>query len=96
MYKRQGHQIGGLNSEIAYEDLGSFKSEVVVRTCRRRVRFSVNLIFTDRLTGISGIGRNRTCAFYACMAEIARHRYGEWKKAPKVPPMVDMSVIRAA
>jgi len=96
IYKARGHQVGGMSSEVAYEDLGSFKSEVVVSGFRRKPRIRVNMIFTDRATGIRGVGRNRTCAFHACMAEVARFRYTQWKNAPKPSPVVDMGVLRAA
>ena len=96
IYKARGHQVGGMNSEIAYEDLGSFTSEVIVSEIRRKPRIKMNMIFTDRVTGIRGVGRNRTCAFHACMAEVARHRYSQWKTSPKPSPVVDMGVLRAA
>jgi hypothetical protein len=95
IYKTRGHQVRGLNSEIRYEDLGSFTSEVKIKpNGRTKIKVKHEMTFTHKETGISAVGRNRTCAFYACMAEVARHRFAQWKKSPKAAPAVDMEAIR--
>ena len=81
-----------MNSEIAFEDLGSFMSRVVVKGRR----FVHQVKFTDRETGLRGYGSTRTTAFYACIAEVARYRFKQWMNRPKQPPAVDMGVVRGA
>lgn len=94
IYKTRGRQVRGLNSEIRFEDLGSFSSEVVIRpNGRTKVKVRHEMTFTHRATGLRATGRNRVDAFYACMAEVARHNFAKWQTSPKPAPVVDMGVI---
>lgn len=89
IYNTIGRQIGGINSEVRFEDLGRFGSRVEMK----RDMPQVSVTFTLNGISIVGVGRTRVTAFHAAMAAKARANYEAWKTAPKAAPAVNMGVI---
>ena len=89
IYNTIGRQIGGINSEVRFEDLGKYGSRVEMK----KGMPLVSITFALKGTDIIGVGRNRLTAFHSAMAAKARANYEAWKRAPKAPA-VNMNAIR--